>query len=86
MVNRKILRVGGEETFLPIPLPSSTLFLSKKEVQDLVEFLEASLPHRQQLQVAGEVLSREEVQALMDELRAEILKPEKKIPWETEGF
>lgn len=79
--------MSSRSTLISIPLPSSTIYLADEEAQDLLSSLEDALPHRQQFEVAGEVLSKEEVMALLGELRAEIRKQEpKKIPWEREGF
>jgi hypothetical protein len=69
MAERKFLRVGGEEILLPIPLPSSTLYLNHEEGLSLLHKLEAALPHSNHFEIAGEVLSGEEMQALLLELR-----------------
>ena len=73
---------------LAIPLPSSTLFLTREEAMALLSSLEEIPTHSYQFEVAGEFLSGEEVIALLGELREEIRKqePKKKIPWEREGF
>lgn len=68
---------------LPIPLPSSTLLLTYEEAQSLFEALEIALPHSDHYEVAGEVLSREEVVALLIELRAILPegRPRPRIDW-----
>lgn len=54
---------------ITIPLPSSTLYLNHEESLNLLESLEAALPHSNHFEIAGEVLSGEEMQALLLELR-----------------
>jgi len=71
-----------------IPLPSSTLYLTIEEVQSLLETLEEILPHSDHFEVAGEFLSKEEMLALMKELKEAIWKwkQRERIPWESEGL
>jgi len=52
-----------------IPLPSSTLLLTIEEALLLLHKLEEALPHSNHFEVAGEVLSTREMQALLLELR-----------------
>lgn len=65
----KALGEGANLMLLPIPLPSSTLFLSIEEALSLLESLEAALPHSDHFEIAGEVLSTREMQALLLELK-----------------
>jgi len=69
-MKRKSLRSGGEEYLLPIHLSYSTLFLTTNEARTLLSSLEEILPHSSQFEVAGEVLSREEVLVLIEGLKA----------------
>lgn len=56
-----------------IPLPSSTLLLTIEEALLLLHKLEEVLPHSNHFEVAGEVLSAEEMQALLLELRVMVV-------------
>ena len=56
----------------PIPLPSSTLFLTREEAVTLLSSLEEILPHSDHFEIAGEILSGEEMQGLREELMAVI--------------
>lgn len=65
----EIIDPSSRSTLIRIPLPSSTLFLTTEEALLLLETLEAALPHSNHFEIAGEVLSGEQMQALLNEFK-----------------
>ena len=72
---------------ISIALPSSTLFLTSDEAQNLLESIEAILPHSYQFDVADERLSFEEAVQLKETIQAALRRGGvKRVNWPEEGF
>ena len=72
-----VSKSSSRSTLIRVPLPSSTLFLSIDEAISLLGQLEDALPHSNHFEIAGEVLSKGEMQALLLELKVMLVGGER---------